>query len=61
MKFSTIAFGLLNDYSLEECLKLSNGCGMSNALYIETGKIEVEDIKIFIEDIQVKKYELNYK
>ena len=55
------AFGLLNDYSLEECLKLSNGCGMSNALYIETGKIEVEDIKIFIEDIQVKKYELNYK
>lgn len=55
------AFGLLNDYSIEECLKLSNSCGMSNALYIETGKVELEDIKIFKEDIKVKKYELSYK
>lgn len=55
------AFGILNNYSLEECLKLSNACGMSNALYLETGKIEVEDIKIFIKEIEVKKYELSYK
>ena len=52
-------FGLLNDYSIEDCLKLSNACGMSNALYIETGKVELEDIKIFTQDIKVKKYELN--
>ena len=55
------AFGVLNDYSIKDCLKLSNACGMSNALYIETGKIEIEDIKIFIKEIEVKKYELNYK
>ena len=55
------SFGVLNNYRIEDCLRLSNACGMSNALYIETGKIEIEDINIFIKEIEVKKQVLNYK
>lgn len=53
------AYGVINDYSWEECLKLANSCGMSNALYMETGYINKKDIKIFSNEIKVSKYNLD--
>lgn len=52
------AYGILKGYSLEDCLKISNACGMSNALYMETGHIELDDIKRFTEQIKVRQYSL---
>ena len=48
------AYGLSNGYDLEYCLKLANACGMSNALYMETGSIQIEDIEIFMKEIEVE-------
>lgn len=50
------AYGVIKNYDLEECLKLANACGMSNALYMETGNIELDDIKNFKSYIKINKY-----
>ncbi|MBO3444872.1 1-phosphofructokinase [Clostridium sp. CCUG 7971] len=50
------AYGVIKNYDLEECLKLANACGMSNALYMETGNIELDDIKNFKSSIKINKY-----
>lgn len=49
------AHGLINGYEIEDCLKLSNACGMSNAMYIDTGRVELEDIKTFTNEMRVSK------
>lgn len=49
------AHGLINGYEIEDCLRLSNACGMSNALYIDTGRVEVDDIKVFTNEMKVSK------
>ncbi|MGL4911487.1 MAG: 1-phosphofructokinase [Romboutsia sp.] len=48
------AYGISKGYDLVECLKLANACGMSNALYMETGCINKEDVDKFSKDIKVK-------
>lgn len=50
------AYGVLNDYSLKDCLKLANSCGMSNALYMETGYINKKDIALFLNEIKINEY-----
>lgn len=52
------AYGTLKGYDLKDCLKLANACGMSNALYMETGYIENDDIETFFKDIKVSQYAL---
>lgn len=49
------AHGLINGLEIEDCLKLANACGMSNALYIDTGIIEIEDIKVFKNEMKVSR------
>ncbi|MGL5754808.1 MAG: 1-phosphofructokinase [Paraclostridium sp.] len=51
-----IALGIFNEYDLIDTLKLANACGMSNAMHMSTGDIELEDIKKFIDEIKVYKY-----
>ncbi|MEG1311452.1 MAG: 1-phosphofructokinase [Romboutsia sp.] len=50
------AYGTLKNFNLKDCLKLANACGMSNALYMETGHIESDDIKRFVNQIKVSEY-----
>ena len=55
---STIAgfsVGILRGYDTVELLKLANACGMSNALNIETGFINLSDINKFMKEITVNK------
>lgn len=53
------ALGIARKYDLKETLKLANACGMSNAMHISTGDINLEDIEKFID--QIKVYEHNCK
>jgi tagatose 6-phosphate kinase len=53
------SLGILRGYDLKRTLKLSNACGMSNAMHISTGDINLEDINNFIDEIKV--YEYVYK
>lgn len=39
------AYGLLNDYLLKDRLRLSNACGISNAMNIKTGFIDVNEVE----------------
>lgn len=50
------ALGIAKKYGLKESLKLANACGMSNAMNISTGDINLEDIDKFIEEIKVYEY-----
>lgn len=50
------AYGLLNDYSLKDCLRLSNACGMSNAMNIKTGFIDVNEVEKLFKEIEVLEY-----
>lgn len=55
---STIAgfsVGILRGYEVEELLKLSNACGISNALNIETGFVNLEEIEKYKDLVKVKK------
>lgn len=55
---STIAgfsVGILRGYDTVELLKLANACGMSNALNMETGFINISDIDKFTKEIVVNK------
>lgn len=55
---STIAgfsVGILRGYDTVELLKLANACGMSNALNMETGFINISDIYKFTKEIVVNK------
>ena len=55
---STIAgfsVGILRGYDTVELLKLANACGMSNALNMETGFINLSDINNFTKEITVNK------
>ena len=47
------AKGLSDGLSLEETLKLSMACGMSNAQSMKTGYVALEDVQSFISQIQV--------
>lgn len=42
-------------YDIELGLKYANACGMSNATFIGTGVIDLEQVSKFIDQIQVKK------
>ena len=50
------ALGIAKKYGLKESLKLANACGMSNAMNISTGDINLEDIDKLIEEIKVYEY-----
>lgn len=39
-----LAYGIMKDYSLEETLKTSMACGLSNAMTSDTGNINIDDI-----------------
>lgn len=46
-------YGILNNYSFEKSLKLSNACGMSNSCNEKTGYIDIEEVKEFMKSIKV--------
>lgn len=50
------ALGIAKGYDLENTLKLANACGMSNAMNISTGSINLDDINKFIDEIKVNEY-----
>lgn len=55
---STIAgfsVGILRGYEVEELLKLSNACGISNALNIETGFVNLEEVEKYKDLVKVTK------
>lgn len=55
---STIAafsVGILRGYEIEELLKLSNACGISNALNIETGFVSLEEVEKYKDLVKVTK------
>lgn len=55
---STIAgfsVGILRGYEIEELLKLSNACGISNALNIETGFVSLEEVEKYQDLVKVTK------
>ncbi|KHS58496.1 MULTISPECIES: 1-phosphofructokinase [Terrisporobacter] len=55
---STIAgfsVGILRGYEIEELLKLSNACGISNALNIETGFVILEEVEKYKDLVKVTK------
>lgn len=55
---STIAgfsVGILKGYEVEELLKLSNACGISNALNIETGFVNLEEVEKYKDLVKVTK------
>ncbi|WP_066497155.1 1-phosphofructokinase [Abyssisolibacter fermentans] len=49
------AYGISNNYSIIDTLKLANTCGMSNAMQKETGKIDIEIISELVSKIKVHK------
>ncbi|MGL4308622.1 1-phosphofructokinase [Cetobacterium sp. SF1] len=49
------AHGLYNNYSIEDTLKFSMACGMSNAMSNETGYVNIEIIENLIKNIIVEK------
>lgn len=51
-----IALGTLKGYDFEDTLKLANACGMSNAMHLSTGDIDLEHIKNLINKIKVESY-----
>lgn len=55
---STIAgfgVGILRGYEVEDLLKLSNACGISNALNIETGFVTLEEVEKYQDLVKVTK------
>lgn len=48
------AKGLDEGLELREILKLSMACGMSNAQSMETGKVVLEDVQKFMEEIKIE-------
>lgn len=55
---STIAgfsVGILRGYEVEELLKLSNACGISNALNIQTGFVNLEEVEKYKDLVKVTK------
>ena len=50
------ALGTLKGYDFETTLKLSNACGMSNAMHLATGDVDLEHIDKFINEIKVESY-----
>lgn len=55
---STIAgfsVGILRGYEIEDLLKLSNACGISNALNIETGFVSLEEVEKYKDLVKVTK------
>lgn len=48
------AYGIFKGLSIEETLKYSNACGMSNAMRKSTGSIDFDTVKELIEEIVVK-------
>ncbi|MGL6106989.1 1-phosphofructokinase [Romboutsia sp.] len=55
---STIAgfsVGISRGYEIEDLLKLSNACGISNALNIETGFVKLEEVEKYKDLVKVTK------
>lgn len=55
---STIAgfsVGILRGYNTTELLKLANACGISNALNVQTGFVELDKVEEFYEQVVVNK------
>lgn len=49
------AYSFSKGYDIELSLKYANACGMSNATFIETGVVELDQVNKFIDQIQVEK------
>nr|WP_242703866.1 hexose kinase [Enterococcus sp. 669A] len=54
------AHAVVNDFSVEDTLKYSMACGMSNAQHGEVGKIDPNKVQEFCSQIQVKKLVTRY-
>ena len=55
---STIAgfsVGILRGYDIKDILKLSNACGISNALNMETGFVKLEEVEKYKDLVEVTK------
>ncbi|MGL5753176.1 MAG: 1-phosphofructokinase family hexose kinase, partial [Paraclostridium sp.] len=50
------AYGLLKGYDFEKTLKLANACGMSNAMHLATGDINLDHIDKLVKEIKVESY-----
>lgn len=48
------AYSFSKGYDIELSLKYANACGMSNATFIDTGMIDLEQVNKFIDQIEVK-------
>lgn len=53
-----LAKGLHDNLKMEDTLKLAMACGMSNAQKMETGAVDIDDVKSFQEKIEIVKFEL---
>lgn len=51
-----LSVGILKGYSFENTLKLANACGMSNAMHLDTGDINLQHIEELISKIKVESY-----
>ncbi len=49
------AYGFLNNYHMEDILKLSNACGMSNSCNEKTGCVNIEEVENFMKYIRVSR------
>ncbi|MGL5330284.1 MAG: 1-phosphofructokinase [Peptostreptococcaceae bacterium] len=47
--------GILRGYDIIDTLKLANGCGISNALNVETGFVKIEDVEKYSQLVTIKK------
>lgn len=49
------AYGIINSYNTEECIRSSMACGISNAMNEETGFISLEELKNIKDKIVIEK------
>ncbi len=47
--------GILRGYKIENLLKFANACGISNALNMETGFVDLVEIDKYQDLVEVKK------
>ncbi|NEU05975.1 MULTISPECIES: 1-phosphofructokinase [Clostridium] len=48
-----LAVGIENKYPIEDILKLANSCGISNAMYLETGKVDYNMVNKIKKEIDI--------
>lgn len=50
------ALGISKGYEIKDTLKLANACGISNAMHLSTGDINLDDVNELIDKIKVYDY-----